>query len=348
VAGALAARRNRGAVRRGLRAALVGAGAVVVALAVLLPREPEVRLWVIWGLVGVITLIATFVLARTLWAAAASSGVWAGDEEPLDLADRNAFAASLPARKFWHLTLLVALKDGAGEVAWENQEGGGRLRYRVGQDFRDLPAPPPELAAEASAEMRALAGRRAGLLRLTLGSEVVNVRVSAALTAEGDRVVLVIPEQAVSQERAARALADCLAAGEPETGVRHVPQGQGNCAVAAAAMLAGTSYEEAAARCPGPAYRRGVRPAEMAALLEGLTGVRWRGFISWHQSRLGTFRFPDRPLLVYLRPPWSWRLHHCVVVKAKMVHDPNYPHALTLDQYLNRHWRVAGVLQAAD
>jgi hypothetical protein len=109
-------------------------------------------------------------------------------------------------------------------------------------------------------------------------------------------------------------------------------------------MLGGVSYEEVAAGRPA----RAPRLREVLGLLERFTRVKWRLVPSYRLlSRLDRVPFPDWPVVVYIRPPWRFRLNHCVAVKGPFVHDPNDTKAVRLDRYDKGHWRVVFVLAPA-
>jgi hypothetical protein len=187
------------------------------------------------------------------------------------------------------------------------------------------------------------------MLWLGLGEEILGVQVWREAAGSEERVVLCLPGHVTPPAQVGRLLRDCLQQRAPQTGIGHIPQGQGNCCIAAVAMIAGVTYEQALAAYPGSsALARGVRPAEMERLLTRLTGTPWHRLMPLAQWRLEDVHLPDRPFVVYLRLPWRFRLAHSIVVKGRMVHDPNYTHALLRDQYPKRHWRVICIFQAGD
>jgi len=160
-------------------------------------------------------------------------------------------------------------------------------------------------------------------------------------------VVLSIPNHSLGQDEIQAALHKLLQDEQPvpETEIRHVCQGPGNCAVAAVAMLGGVSYEDVTVdrRAQGK-----MRVRKLLALLERFTRVRWQ-LVPLHSlpRRLDRIRFPDWPVIVYLRPAWKFRLIHCIVVKGEFVHDPNGRQAVRPDQYAKGHWRVCLIVQPA-
>ncbi len=106
------------------------------------------------------------------------------------------------SRKVWIFLLLLALKDGAQEIAYEPTRGEQSLWYRLGSDWHALVAPPRMMGPTLIGEIRDMArapGFRARLIRclrglirwleapygkteasftMTLGDESVRVHVS--------------------------------------------------------------------------------------------------------------------------------------------------------------------------
>jgi hypothetical protein len=120
------------------------------------------------------------------------------------------------------------------------------------------------------------------------------------------------------------------------------------CAIATAAMIADSTYEEVAARCPGEDPARLRWPHRLRRLLETMTQSRWRRRWLWRRCPVRDFPFPDWPVAVFLQDGW-WRPHfgQWVVVKGPLVHDPALPGAVVIDRYPRKDWLVAKLLQPA-
>jgi hypothetical protein len=195
-------------------------------------------------------------------------------------------------------------------------------------------------------------GRAArGQFTLTVDGVPVLVTVAIQTTQFGQRGVLRLAEQTVSREKA-EAIFKFVAHGrQAETGLRHVQQRRGSCAVAAAAIIGGVSYEVAAACLPDQAAGRPRDSAQPVALLERVTHGRWRHFrLPGQGFPLNRILFPDHPVAVVIwQPVWFFRRHttsRCIVVKGPAVHDPNLWHAVRLDEYSRRNWNVLEIYEA--
>jgi hypothetical protein len=125
--------------------------------------------------------------------------------------------------------------------------------------------------------------------------------------------------------------------------LKHVPKQQWlGCAVAAAAMLSGRSYEDVAAHWADLDEARTRSPGELIALLEAVTDTEWHFAPLWHpQPRVREFVPVPRPVAVWiqdaaLRP----RNGQWVVVKGEVVYDPGEPTAHPVSRYPLRDWVV--------
>lgn len=118
-----------------------------------------------------------------------------------------------------------------------------------------------------------------------------------------------------------------------------------DCAVAATAMIANVTYDEAFAEAPGRVPRRGLPHFGTAGLLRRLTHVKWRYTDGWFR-RLDTVcrrercRIQKGPVLVVIRPPWRLGGYHAVVLCGGWVHDPQLPQGVRRDKYFRRRWTV--------
>jgi hypothetical protein len=112
-----------------------------------------------------------------------------------------------------------------------------------------------------------------------------------------------------------------------------------DCGVAAAAIVAGVSYEEAKSVAQSRMTERGIAATEMVPILERLTGRGWRMSLPW-RPRLKDYRLPAGFILLALYPPWRpWRLH-CVAVRGCLVFDPALDHPHKIKTYSFRHCRI--------
>ena len=130
----------------------------------------------------------------------------------------------------------------------------------------------------------------------------------------------------------------------PDTVLKHVRQGSGNCAIASIATVTGMSYDEVFAS----GRTRWLYQGEILFLLEELTGMRWQSvYLNIMPCRLDDFAFPDWPVLVLIRPPWRLFAIHCIVVNGNVVHDPGWPHPSYFDRYCKKGWRALWAFQPA-
>jgi hypothetical protein len=313
-------------------------------------------------------LLLTFFAALIEAALAEDRGaaLQTGEIGPFDLGAAGACHISHSARKFWSIVLSLAIRDKASEVRLEPQKDGYSLRYRVDGTLIDMVPPPTSLLTVITAEIRTLAGlgaslpflrdrlrrfpflplgrSRSGILCIRIGEVSLQVRVFIQPTRNGECVVLEIPDDPMAPTHANATLQRLLIREPaPDTGINHVCQGTGNCAVATVAMIGRVSYEEVAA-CRHS--RRAPRTKEILALLARFTGVRWQS-VSLHSlpRRLDRIAFPPWPVVVYIRPPWQFRVAHCIAVEEESVHDPAWTRAVRLDHYDRGYWRVTFIAQ---
>ena len=118
-----------------------------------------------------------------------------------------------------------------------------------------------------------------------------------------------------------------------------------DCALAAVAMVANVSYEEAAAKTTAPLATRGLTQAETIALLRTLTQTDWRCDFSGLQlldrlDRPENVGSANEPVVVVIRKPWHPKVSHAVVLCGKWVHDPSFPTRFHQSAYPRRHWRT--------
>ncbi len=132
-------------------------------------------------------------------------------------------------------------------------------------------------------------------------------------------------------------------------GVRHVRQRNGrDCGVAAAAMLAGVTYDRAARAHPRARPHDGLQAMEVAVMLRRLTGrlVRLSGAAEGETLAAGAPALPD-PAIVLIHAPGSTRGHY-VVVAGGCVLDPELPEAAPLADYRHLDWTIFRVLTLED
>ena len=131
--------------------------------------------------------------------------------------------------------------------------------------------------------------------------------------------------------------------------LQHIMQRHSNdCVVATAAMVAGVTYDTAAARSIVPVGERALSASETVSVLEAVTGVSWIGpkFAWWQPIRyiLGK----DCPVVVAIRRPWRFRtFQHCVPVHDGYVNDPEFVRPVLMNKYERRHWTVVEIYRPA-
>jgi HEAT repeat len=119
--------------------------------------------------------------------------------------------------------------------------------------------------------------------------------------------------------------------------------------IATIAMVAGTSCLELEARTGNAAH------INITGLLNRLTGVDWE---KWSPSLFrpskpilasATWRarFPNRPHIVVISPPWRFWRSHVIAVFDTIVHDCHFENSYLISQYPRRNWRVTGVIEAS-
>jgi hypothetical protein len=122
------------------------------------------------------------------------------------------------------------------------------------------------------------------------------------------------------------------------------------CAVASAAMLSDTNYEEVAAHWPDldEAIVRS-RPREFRLLLESLTDIDWHLAECWSPRRpVRDFSFPEWPVAVFIQDSAQRpRFGLWIVVRRGIVHDPSARAAYVVNRYPLRDWFVTWLAQPA-
>ncbi len=133
------------------------------------------------------------------------------------------------------------------------------------------------------------------------------------------------------------------------TSLRHIRQRNGrDCGVAAAAILAGVSYDHAARAHPRARPHDGLQAMEVAIMLRRLTGrlVRLSGAAEGESLAACAASLPD-PAIALIHAPGSTRGHY-VVLAAGHVLDPELAMVPSLDEYSHRDWTVFRVLTLED
>jgi len=122
------------------------------------------------------------------------------------------------------------------------------------------------------------------------------------------------------------------------------------CAVAAAAMLSDTNYDEVAGHWPDldEANVR-ARPREFRLILESLTEIDWNlSDRPYPCQPVHNFSFPDWPVAVFIRDAIQRpRFGMWVVVKRDIVHDPGELGPYVVSRYPHRDWFVTCVAEPA-
>jgi hypothetical protein len=127
--------------------------------------------------------------------------------------------------------------------------------------------------------------------------------------------------------------------------LRHIRQQGGTCAIAAAAIAAGVSYEEAAAQSPVPPGKRGLYPHEIRRLLSALTQVGWLSDYFFRWRPVSRLEATEEPLVLVIRPAKRSNAH-CIVLKNGYVYDPAFPACVPIGSYCRRDWRVLFMFRA--
>ena len=131
----------------------------------------------------------------------------------------------------------------------------------------------------------------------------------------------------------------------PETSsIRHIMQGQGNCLVAAAAMVGNVSYRCAAELRPSIP----VRTTQIRRYLKSVTGVQWCGSFAWFR-RIGNVTNRPYPTIAVIRERWwSHQKVHAVAICGNLIHDSNYSQTYSTQDYPRRNWRAIDVYYPAN
>jgi hypothetical protein len=113
-------------------------------------------------------------------------------------------------------------------------------------------------------------------------------------------------------------------------------------AVATAAMFGDLDYEEVSEHRPALDPARMRSPNELCALLQGVTGSRWRYQTCWFlRKQVDKFAFPRWPIAAFIIDrEFCTRHGQWIVVKDGIVHDPGLPRCYTVGSYPLRDWRV--------
>ena len=125
--------------------------------------------------------------------------------------------------------------------------------------------------------------------------------------------------------------------------MKHIQKEQWmGCAVATAAMFGDLDYEEVSEHrlILNPARMRW--PNELCALLQAVTGIRWRYKTCWFpRKRVDKFAFPRWPIAAFIIDrEFCVRHGQWIVVKDGIVHDPGLPRCYTVGSYPLHDWRV--------
>jgi hypothetical protein len=125
--------------------------------------------------------------------------------------------------------------------------------------------------------------------------------------------------------------------------MKHIQKEQWmGCAVATAAMFGDLDYGEASEHRPNMDPARMRSPTELRALLQAVTGTRWRYQTCWFpRKRVDKLAFPRWPMAAFIIDREFWtRRGQWIVVKDGIVHDPGFPRCYTAESYPLRDWRV--------
>ncbi len=131
--------------------------------------------------------------------------------------------------------------------------------------------------------------------------------------------------------------------------LRHVVQRNGrDCGVAAAAMLAGVSYDVAVGAHPNARPHDGLQAMELAVMLRRLTGrlVRLSGAAEGESLAARAADLPH-PCIVLIHAPGSSRGHYVVVTQSHIL-DPELPKAAAFSEYPHMDWSIFRVLTLED
>jgi hypothetical protein len=116
------------------------------------------------------------------------------------------------------------------------------------------------------------------------------------------------------------------------------------CAAATAAMFGDLDYAEVSEHRPNLDPARTRWPNELCALLQAVTGSRWRYQTCWFpRKRVAKFAFPRSrwPIAAFIiDSEFCTRAGQWIVVKDGIVHDPGLPRCYTVGSYPLRDWRV--------
>jgi len=111
-----------------------------------------------------------------------------------------------------------------------------------------------------------------------------------------------------------------------------------DCGVAAAAMLAGVSYAEAARVANRLLHEAGMGCASFIEVMEALTGSAWR--IARPLKRpLAEHRLPAAPVAIVIRPDYR-DYGHWIAFDGSRIFDPDITRTYPVATYPKRHWKV--------
>jgi hypothetical protein len=125
----------------------------------------------------------------------------------------------------------------------------------------------------------------------------------------------------------------------------HIHQRHGpDCAIAAAATIAGVSYEEAASAAFSlrESGLKGMRRQEMIKLLERLTDMPWRlkDLTGLRQPRLGQMKFPDELVVAGIIHPWFFWRRHALAARGRVVYDGSLDRPTSPQDHPYSQWYV--------
>jgi len=126
--------------------------------------------------------------------------------------------------------------------------------------------------------------------------------------------------------------------------MRHVKQRNGvDCGLAVAAMLANTSYDQAADVDPNPDSPQGMSVSDLQWTLIGLTGKEWSTSKAGNGKRLCDYPLPTKTIAVLIRHHGK-SFGHWVAWDGEKVFDPEEDSSLSTPLYRRREWEIIRVL----
>ena len=116
-----------------------------------------------------------------------------------------------------------------------------------------------------------------------------------------------------------------------------------DCGVAAAAMLAGVSYLEAARVANRLLHDAGMGCAAFIQVMEALTGSVWR--ITRPVKRpLADYKLPSSPAAIVIRPDYR-DYGHWIAFDGDRIFDPDITRVYPVATYPKRHWKVIRIVK---